>query len=124
MEINITIVLQALQFVCVYYFLYKFLFTPASKILDEDEHLKNQLYKNLEHEQQIKDALVKDYHDKNSVLKHKLMQGVPDQATQFAHEKSTFGSTLYSIEKSKLSEQDREKSESFLVDRLSQVIKK
>ncbi len=124
MEINVTIVLQALQFVCVYYFLYKFLFIPACKILDEDEQIKNKLYKNLEHEQKIKDALTQDHQEKSCVLRHKLMQNIPHQAVQLVHEKSIFGSTLYSVEKNQLSEKDREKLESFLVDRLSQVIKK
>ena len=124
MEINVTIVFQTLQFVCVYYFLYKFLFAPASQILDEDEAFKNKLYKNLEHEQQIKDSLQEDYHAKNSVFKHKLMQDIPQQATQLVHEKSNFGSTLYIVENNELSPQDREKTEAFLVDRLSQVIKK
>jgi F0F1-type ATP synthase membrane subunit b/b' len=124
MEINVTIVLQTLQFVSVYYFLYKFLFAPASQILDEDEAFKNKLYKNLEHEQQIKDSLQEDYQAKNTVFKHKLMQDIPQQATQLVHEKSIFGSTLYIVENNELSPQDREKTEAFLVDRLSQVIKK
>ena len=124
MEINVTIVLQVLQFGCVYYFLYRFLFAPASKMLDENEAFKNKLYKDLEHEQQIKDSLQQDYHAKNSAFKKKLVQDIPEQATQLVHEKSMFGSTLYLVENNELSPQDREKTEAFLVDRLSQVIKK
>lgn len=124
MDINVTLILQAMQFACAYCFLYKFLFAPAYKILQDDELFKNELYKNLEQEQQVKDALLQDYHVKSSAFKSELIQVIPAQATESAYQESMFGSTLYCVEKIQLSEQDREKTESFLVDRLSQVIKK
>lgn len=124
MEINITLILQAMQFACAYYFLYRFVFAPAYQILQDDEQFKNELYKNLEREQQVKDALLQDYRVKNSAFKSELIQVIPVQTTQSTHQESMFGSTLYCVEKIQLSKQDREITESFLVDRLSQVIKK
>ena len=124
MEVNVTLVLQALQFACVYYFLYKYVFAPSCKILDENEQLKNKLYKNLEHEQHIKDALLHDYNVKNTAFKQELIQDIPESATQSSYQESMFGSTLYCIEENHLSQHDKEKTELFLVDRLSQVVKK
>ena len=124
MEINITLILQAMQFGCVYYFLYTFLFAPAYKILDEDEQIKKDLYKNLEHEQQVKDALLRDYHVKSDAFKTALLQDIPEQATQSVHQESMFNSVLDNVEKNQLSQQDREQTQLFLVDSLSKVIKK
>lgn len=124
MDVNVTLFLQAMQFACAYYFLYNFLFAPACKILDENEQFKKKLYKNLEQEQQIKDALLQDYHIKNNAFKHILIQTIPEQATQSIYQKSMVGSTLYCVEKSQLSEQDIKKTEIYLIDHLSQVIKK
>ena len=124
MEVNVTLILQVIQFAIAYLFLYRFLFAPACKILDEEESVENRLHKKIEKEQQVKDALLQDYHEKNSRFKSTLMQTIPTQATESAYQKSMFGSTLYSIEENKLSDQDRKQTESFLVDHLSQVIKK
>jgi F0F1-type ATP synthase membrane subunit b/b' len=124
MEINVTLLLQAMLFACSYCFLYRFLFVPACKILDENEELKNELYKKLEQEQQIKDALLQDYHVKNNAFKGMLIQAIPELSTRSTHQKTMFGSTLYCVENVTLSEQDREKTETFLVDHLSQVVKK
>lgn len=124
MEVNITLVLMMIQFACVYCFLYKFLFAPAYKILDEDEQFKNKLYKNIEKEQQAKNLLLQDYRAKNNAFKDALIKVIPGQATESSYQKSTFNATLDAVEKVQLSQQDREKIESFLVDHLSQVIKK
>ena len=124
MEPNVTLILQAMQFACAYYFLYTFLFTPASKILDENEQLKNELYKNLEQEQHVKDVLLEDYRVKNSAFKSALMQTIPVEATQSSHQKSMFGSTSYCVEEVQFSEQDKKITESYLVDHLSRVVKK
>jgi hypothetical protein len=124
MEVNITLVLQALQFFCAYYFLYKFLFIPACKILDEQKHLKKMLYKKLEEDQQVKDALLQDYYVKNNVFKSMLIETIPLEATQIVHQKTMFDSTSYCIEKIELSEQNKKKTELFLIDHLSRVIKK
>lgn len=124
MEINVTLVLQAMLFACSYCFLYRFLFAPACKILDENEQFKHELYNNLEQEQQIKDALLQDYQVKNNAFKGMLIQAIPALSTSSIHQKSMIGSTLYCVEASTLSDEDRIKTESFLVDHLSQVIKK
>jgi hypothetical protein len=124
MEINVTIFLQAMQFVCVYYFLYKFLFVPASKILDEQEQFKHNLYKNLETQQQVKDVLLRDYHIKNDACKTSLLQTLPEQATESVHQPSMFNSVLDMHEKNQLSPQDRQNIQLFLVDSLSRIIKK
>ncbi|MBV8660667.1 MAG: hypothetical protein JO129_00800 [Candidatus Dependentiae bacterium] len=124
MEVNITLVLIMIQFACVYCFLYKFLFAPASRILDENDQLKKKLYKNIEQEQQAKDILIQEYQTKSNAFKDELIKNIPEQATESSYQKSTFNATLDIIEKVQLSEQDKEKIESFLVDHLSQVIKK
>ncbi len=124
MEINVTLILQAFLFACSYCFLYKFLFAPSCKILHDEERVKHELYTQLEKEQQLKDALLQDYHAKNNACKGMLIQSIPELSTKSVHQKSTFGSTSYCIEDSALTEQDRKQTESFLVERLSQVIKK
>lgn len=124
MEINVTIFLQAIQFFCVYYFLYRFLFVPASKILDEQEQFKQDLYKNLENQQHIKDALLREYHVKNDACKTQLLQTLPEQATESVHQPSMFHSVLEMHEKKQLSQQDRQEIQLYLVDNLSRIIKK
>lgn len=124
MEINITLILQMMQFGCAYYFLYRFVFTPAYKLLDENEHFKNSLYENLKHEQQVKEALLKEFHIKNNNFKDILIQAAPEKSVQSVYQKSTFGGTSYEIETIDLSEQDRKKTEDFLINHLSQVVKK
>ncbi|MDP3788720.1 MAG: hypothetical protein Q8Q60_05400 [Candidatus Chromulinivorax sp.] len=124
MEINITLILQAMLFACSYCFLYKFLFAPSCKILQDEEQVKHELYMQLEKEQQVKDALLQDYYVKNHAFKSILLQSIPELSTESVHQKSTFGSTSYCVEDSTLTEQDRKQTESFLVERLSQVIKK
>ena len=124
MEINVTLFLQALQFACVYYFLYVNLFIPAYTILDENERLKHELYKNLEREQHIKDALLRDYNTKNSNFKRILLQEIPEQATESSCSEGLSFTSIYDGQAQQLSEQDKEEIECFLVDRLSQVIKK
>ena len=123
MEVNVTLVLQALQFACVYYCLYRFLFTPACPILDEQEQLKQDLYKNLEYEQQVKDALLQDYRVKNDAFKSTLLDDIPEQATQLGYQESTFHSVLPSQQENQLSQQDKQEIEEFLVENLSKVIK-
>lgn len=124
MEVNVTLVLQIILFMCAYYFLYNFLFVPAYKILDENEQFKNKLYHNLEQEQQVKDALLQAYYVKNSAFKGMLISAIPEQSTQPVHQKTTLSSISYCFEEMHFSEEDRKKTESFLVDHLSQVIKK
>jgi hypothetical protein len=122
MEINITLVLQALQFLCVYYFLYKFLFVPACRILDEQEHVKQNLYKNLEMAQQVKDALLSDYYVKNDAFKTKLLQDIPEQRSELMHE-SSVSRVVSDHVKKELLPQDRQDIQLFLVQRLSRIIK-
>jgi F0F1-type ATP synthase membrane subunit b/b' len=124
MEVNVTLFLQITQFAIAYLFLYRFLFVPACKILDEEELVEKQLHKKIEKEQEVKDVLLQNYHEKSSHFKSALIESIPAQATESVHKKSMFGSTLYSVEENQLSDQDRKKTESFLVDHLSQVIKK
>jgi len=123
MEVNITLILQVLQFMCGYFFLRRFLFVPACKILDEEDLFKMTLYKNLERQQQIKDSLLQDYYVKNNKCKHLLQNAIPSQATELIYQKTTLSTTLYAVEKIQVSQQDREKAETFLIDHLSQVKK-
>ena len=124
MEVNVTVILQAIQFACAYYFLYKFLFIPACKILDAQEVEKHDLYKALEQAQQIKDALLQDYHVKNDAFKSILLQNVPEQATQLVHQKSTCNFVVDTVEQDQLPQEDRQEIQLFLVDRLSKVVNK
>lgn len=123
MEINVTIVVQAIQFGCVYYFLYKFLFVPACKILDEQEQVKQNLYQNLEQAQQIKDALLQDYHVKHDAFKSILLQNVPEQAVESVYQKSKDSRVLDCDEQFELSQQEKQNIKEFLVNNLSKVIK-
>ena len=124
MEINITLVLQVMQFMCVYYFLYTFLFVPACKILDEQAEYKNNLYKNLECQQQVKDELLQDAHVKKDAFKAVLLQEVSDNAVRSVRQVSTFGLVLNNVEKTQLSEENKQEAQAFLVDQLSRIIKK
>lgn len=124
MDINITLVLQALLFACSYCFLYKFLFAPSCTILQEEEQLKQDLYLQLEKEQQVKDALLQDYHVKNHAFKTALIQAIPQVVTQADDQKTAVPSTSHVAQPVVVSEQNIEQTESFLVEHLSQVIKK
>ncbi len=124
MDINVTIFVQALQFGCVYYFLYKFLFIPACKILQEQEDFKHALYKNLEHDQQIKDTLLQDYKIKNNLFKDALLQQIPAQATEVADQSIKSDVMRYEVEHVGMSEEQIQQSEQFLVDYVSRIVKK
>lgn len=123
MEINITLILQMMQFGFAYYFLYKFVFTPAYKLLDEKEEFKNSLYKNLEKEQQNKEDLLKKFYTKNNDFKAILIEAVPKKAGESLYQKTTCSITEYTVNTVDFSEQDRKKTEDFLINHLSQVIK-
>ncbi|MBP6870062.1 hypothetical protein KBC04_04220 [Candidatus Babeliales bacterium] len=124
MELNITLVLQILQFFCAYYFLYRFVFAPASKILEENEQSKDLLYRDLEKEQSVKDALLKKFHEKNIMFKDLLLQAIPEKATQSIYYASKFSCASYSVESVEFVEKDKQKTEDFLIEHLSQVVKK
>ena len=124
MEINITLVLQIVQFMSVYYFLYTFLFVPACKILDEQAEYKNNLYKDLECQQQVKDALLQDALVKKDAFKAYLLQEISDNAVRSAPQVSTFGLVLKGIEKNQVSEVSKKEAQAFLVEQLSRIIKK
>ena len=124
MNINITIIFQVLQFFCAYYFLYRFLFIPAFQILHEQQQVKDELYKKLEHEQQIKDAFLQDYRVKNSAFKDELVYNIPVQDIDSVYQKSTFHEILQHDMNDPLSETQFQEIETFLVDHLSKVIKK
>ena len=72
----------------------------------------------------MKDALLQDYHAKHSAFKGLLQQTIPVQSTQLVYQKSMVGSTSYRVEDVEFSQEDIKKTETFLVDHLSQVIKK
>jgi len=69
MELNITLVLQAVQFACSYFFLYRFVFAPASKILDANDQAEKKLQADFEHDKQLKLDLLKQCHEKKVVGK-------------------------------------------------------
>lgn len=123
MEVNITLVLQVIQFLCVYYALYRLLFIPAYQILDEQEQVKKTLYKELEVAQQVKDALLQDFHIKTDVFKATLLQEIPEQASQSGYQKSTIHGVVGHSEPEQILQEDIEKTETFLVDHLSRIIK-
>lgn len=123
MEVNITLVLQVIQFLCVYYALYRLLFIPAYQILDEQEQVKKTLYKELEIAQQVKDALLQDFHIKTDVFKATLLQEIPEQASQSGYQKSTIHRVVGHSQPEQILQEDIEKTETFLVDHLSRIIK-
>jgi F0F1-type ATP synthase membrane subunit b/b' len=123
MEVNVTLLLQVIQFLCVYYALYKLLFIPAYQILDEQEQVKKTLYKELEVAQQIKDALLQDFHIKTDVFKATLLQEIPEQASQSGYQKSTIHRVVGHSQPEQILQEDIEKTETFLVDHLSRIIK-
>lgn len=125
MDVNMTLVLQAMQFGCVYYCLYNFVFAPAYKIIDEKDEFARSLRKKLEQEMQTKDILLAEYNIKNAEFKSSLMQTIPQEDLQDASVvKTSHSSTLYSIEPVCVSDEDKKKAESFLVNYLSKVVKK
>ncbi len=123
MEVNITLVLQVIQFLCVYYALYRLLFIPAYQILDEQEQVKKTLYKELEVAQQVKDALLQDFHIKTDAFKATLLQEIPEQASQSVYQKSTIHGVVVHSQPEQILQEDIEKTETFLVDHLSRIIK-
>lgn len=124
MEVNITLLLQMMQFGCAYYFLYRFVFIPAYQKLDEDDLSKRLLYKNLEQEQQVKDILLQDFQFKNKLFKEMLLQNIPEKATQSIYQKSTFNIPLHIVDQVEFLQQDTIVIEDFLIDHLSRVVKK
>jgi len=123
MDINITIFLQAAQFAIAYFFLYKFLFAPAYEILDKQELFEKKLYKKLEQQQIVKKTLESDYNERQQELKKSLIDIIPTSAVESSRQKLDIGSTLYDVKKVEMLDDTRKKTEDFLVDNLSQVIK-
>jgi len=123
MDINITLFLQAAQFAIAYLFLSKFLFAPAYKILDEQELFEKNLYKNLEQEQLAKKSLEATYKERQKILKDSLINIIPVSVVESSRQKLDIGSTLYQVDAIEELVVDRKKTEDFLIDNLSQVIK-
>lgn len=123
MEVNITLILQAVHFGCAYYFLRTFLFTPSLAIIEKNEHVKKTLYKNLEQEQHTKDFVLQEYYVKNRAYKKLLLQAISDEATQPFYQKSTCALMSYAVENIEISVQEQKAIEAFLVHNLSQVVK-
>ena len=123
MDINITIFFQAAQFVIAYFFLYKFLFAPAYKVLHEQEIIEEDLYKKIEQEHLIKSSLQKTYHQRQLALKASLIDMIPSDAVQSGSQKLETDSTLYHVDKIQISQAEIEKTEHFVIDNLSQVLK-
>ena len=123
MDINITIFFQAAQFIIAYVFLYKFLFAPAYEILYKQELIEADLYKQIEQEHHVKNSLQKTYHQRQLALKVSLIDMIPADAVQSGCRKLETGSTLYHVEKIELSQAKVEKTENFIIDNLSQVLK-
>ena len=123
MDINITIFFQAIQFGIAYFFLYKYLFAPAYKVLYEQELFEKKLYENLEQEKEIQRSLCQNFNERQVALRSSLMKMVPIHSISYHHEKINSNSMLYQIDKVKVSSEQIEKTEHFLIDNLSQVIK-
>lgn len=123
MDINIMLFLQVGQFGIAYFFLYRFLFAPAYKILCEQELFEKKLYKDLEQEQEVKVSLQKTYRQRQLALKESLMNMVPADAVHNQFEKLQTESTLYHVDEIEISKKIIEKTEDFLVENLSRVIK-
>ena len=123
MDINITLFLQAAQFAIAYFFLSKYLFAPAYKILDEQELFERNLYKNLEQEQLAKKTLEVTYKQRQKTLKDSLIDTIPVSGIESSRQKLDIGSTLYDVDAIEKLVVDRKKTEDFLIDNLSQVIK-
>lgn len=123
MEINITLIFQAVQFLLVYFFLYRCLFRPACAILHEQVQEKDELYNHLKNYQQIKDALAKDYQIKHDAFQAQLIQEIPEQATMSVHQHPMVDATLVRFSHHVVSTQEQHELEIFLVDYLAKVIK-
>ncbi len=124
MEVNVTLVLQTLQFLCVYSFLYRCLFIPACKLLDERERFEHYLQADLKEHKQEQQVLQQEYRAWSQQAKDELIQQIPEQATKSEYKKSDLGSTLYELQKVEFLEQDLQKTEEFLVDHFSRIVKK
>jgi|GEM_PF-1356905 len=123
MDINITVLIQALQFGIAYYFLYHFLFTPACKVLDEDAEIEKKLHESLNLEHGIKNDLQCKYKEKSLALKHALIKEIPSVSIEAGSKKNEKTSTLYSVENVEVLEKKLEDVEQFLINNLSQVVK-
>lgn len=123
MDINIMLFLQIGQFGIAYFFLYRYLFAPAYKILNEQELFEKKLYKDLEQEQGIKISLQKTYRQRRFALKESLMHMVPEDAVQSHLQKVEGQSVLYHVEEIEISKKKIEETKLFLVENLSQVRK-
>lgn len=123
MDINIMIFLQAMQFGIAYFFLYRYIFVPAYKILDEQKMFEQKLYYDLEQEQSAKDSLQKTYRQRQLACKESLMNMIPINAEPYEIQKIDNNSTLYHVDKIELSKKNIELAENFLVENLSQVRK-
>ncbi|AXK60582.1 hypothetical protein [Candidatus Chromulinivorax destructor] len=123
MDINIMLFFQIGQFGIAYFFLYRYLFAPAYKILDEQELFEKKLYKDLEQEQGVKVSLEKTYRQRQLMMKESLMNMVPADAVETHLHKLKGQSILYHVDHIEISKNNREQTETFLVENLSQVRK-
>jgi hypothetical protein len=123
MDINIMLFLQVGQFGIAYFFLYRFLFAPAYKILCEQELFEKKLYNDLEQEQEIKISLQKTYRQRQLALKESLMNMVPVDAVRNQFQKIKGESTLYNVDEIEISKKVVKTTEDFLVENLSRVLK-
>ena len=123
MQINITLVFQAIQFFIAYYFLYNFMFVPAYAILLKEEAFEKKLYDNVDQSRLEKEQLQEKSNNRWAFLKKKLFENCPDALVESRGEKTDKNGSLYFVEKQNISKEEEEKTTSFLVDKLSDVSK-
>lgn len=123
MEVNITVILEMMQFFCAYYFLYTFVFAPGYAILLQDKFIKDKLSKEVEDDRLIKDTLLHEYQLENKTLKNLLITTIPIESYQDQYKQVQIDKSLYEVEKIIIAKKDIENTKAFLIDRLSQVSK-
>lgn len=118
MEINMTVVIQAVQFMIAYYFLYNYLFVPAYNILIAEEQKEKELQDDIaSHQKEVAEL----QHKKNrrfGFLKNKLFQFVPQlRSDQIVINKK------FTTENKQEFDAEVGKAQEFLVNKLSDVQK-
>ncbi len=121
MEVNLTIFVQALQFFCSYFFLYRYFFTPVYKAIIAKETLALKLLEELEIAKNKEQILLSSLQQDNKKQQKKLFEQL--EQLDVSIENKVFYQDVQSDPVDVVEQKDILYIESLLVDRLSKVVK-
>jgi hypothetical protein len=122
MEVNFTLIIQGVQFFCTYGFLYKYFFTPVYQVIVAQEKQTLLLLQDLEEQKKIEQNILLQFSEQKFQNQKVLLQSL--EQLESSLEVHVVDPVVIDEKTLVFQVQDIEHIESFLVNHLSEVVKK